>query len=263
MLYLQDRNATEARVQQFEYTVIPAPTRGEKARGAKTGAERFSYALLMAMNRMAANGWEYVRAETLPCEERSGLTSRTTVYHNVLVFRRSLTPPRADHVQISEHGHGQLTAAPAEVPQMHRHVIPADAHVGSAGGLSPSGDASAAAAAMRPDPAERFDPPSSWPDGPSDDQHPAAQTVPDRTHVPERLPQDQDGEDRLADDDLPGDDTDDTPDTHRRPEFGKSMPRSPVGAAGSGPNGTQMADGDDPSGGSGRNPPSRLGAAQR
>ena len=78
-------------MQSFEYTVIPAPGRGEKVRGAKTGAERFSYALLTEMNRMAANGWEYVRAETLPCEERSGLTSRTTVYHNVLVFRRALT----------------------------------------------------------------------------------------------------------------------------------------------------------------------------
>ena len=75
-------------MQLYEYTVIPAPARGEKVRGARTGAERFSYALLTEMNRMAANGWEYVRAETLPCEERSGLTSRTTVYHNVLVFRR-------------------------------------------------------------------------------------------------------------------------------------------------------------------------------
>lgn len=37
---------------------------------------------------MAAEGWEYVRAETLPSEERSGLAGRNTVYHNVLVFRR-------------------------------------------------------------------------------------------------------------------------------------------------------------------------------
>ncbi len=37
---------------------------------------------------MSAEGWEYVRADVLPSEERSGLTGRTTVYHNVLVFRR-------------------------------------------------------------------------------------------------------------------------------------------------------------------------------
>ena len=81
--------------QLYEYTVIPAPARGEKARGARTPAERFSFALLTEMNRMAANGWEYVRAETLPSEERSGLTSRSTVYHNVLVFRRALAPARS------------------------------------------------------------------------------------------------------------------------------------------------------------------------
>lgn len=84
-------------MQLYEYTVIPAPSRGEKVRGARTGAERFSYALLTEMNRMAALGWEYVRAETLPCEERSGLTSRTTVYHNVLVFRRALAPAEPHH----------------------------------------------------------------------------------------------------------------------------------------------------------------------
>ena len=78
--------------QQHEYTVIPAPARGEKARGARSGAERFAHALTVEINRMAAEGWEYIRAETLPCEERSGLTSRTTVYHNVLVFRRRLAP---------------------------------------------------------------------------------------------------------------------------------------------------------------------------
>lgn len=72
----------------YEYTVIPAPMRGEKVRGARTPSERFAPALAAALNGMAAQGWEYVRAETLPSEERSGLTSRTTVWHNLLVFRR-------------------------------------------------------------------------------------------------------------------------------------------------------------------------------
>lgn len=84
-------------MQAYEYTVLPAPNRGEKVRGARSGAERFAHALTMEMNRMAQAGWEYVRAETLPCEERSGLTSRTTVYHNVLVFRRALAPAAPQH----------------------------------------------------------------------------------------------------------------------------------------------------------------------
>lgn len=77
-------------MQQFEYRVIPAPDRGEKARGAKTPGERYAQAMTSILNRMAHDGWDYVRAEMLPSEERSGLTRRTTVYHNVLVFRRPL-----------------------------------------------------------------------------------------------------------------------------------------------------------------------------
>ncbi len=75
-------------MQSYEYKVIPAPARGEKERGLKTGAEKFAHALTLAMNELAREGWEYWRAETLPAEERSGLTSKTTVYHNLLVFRR-------------------------------------------------------------------------------------------------------------------------------------------------------------------------------
>lgn len=78
-------------MQAFEYRVVPAPMRGDKERGLKTGAERFAHALGQLMNQMAQDGWEYWRAETLPAEERQGLTSKTTVFHNLLVFRRAIT----------------------------------------------------------------------------------------------------------------------------------------------------------------------------
>lgn len=74
----------------YEYKVVPAPVRGEKARGVKTTAERFALALTGLMNQMGAEGWLYLRADTLPCEERSGLTGTKTSYQNVLVFRRAL-----------------------------------------------------------------------------------------------------------------------------------------------------------------------------
>ncbi len=77
-------------MQSYEYKVVPAPLRGDKERGLKTGAERFAHALAQLMNELAQEGWEYWRAETLPAEERAGLTSKTTVYHNLLVFRRAL-----------------------------------------------------------------------------------------------------------------------------------------------------------------------------
>ena len=77
-------------MQRFEYKVIPAPKRGEKARGVKTTEERFAYALTLLMNELGAEGWDYVRADALPCEERVGLTGTKTTFQNVLVFRRVL-----------------------------------------------------------------------------------------------------------------------------------------------------------------------------
>ncbi len=78
-------------MQAYEYSAIPAPARADKNRALKTSGERFGATLAAVMNRMAAEGWEYLRADVLPCEERSGLTSRTTVWHNLLIFRRPLS----------------------------------------------------------------------------------------------------------------------------------------------------------------------------
>lgn len=74
----------------YEYWVVPAPRKGEKARGLKSTEERFALALTNVMNSMAAQGWEYHRADALPCDERSGLTGTKTTFHSVLVFRRGL-----------------------------------------------------------------------------------------------------------------------------------------------------------------------------
>ncbi len=77
-------------MQRFEYRVVPAPKKGKKAKGLKTGEDRFAAALSETMNDMAADGWDYLRTDTLPAEERSGLTGRTTVFQNMLVFRREI-----------------------------------------------------------------------------------------------------------------------------------------------------------------------------
>jgi hypothetical protein len=42
------------------------------------------------MNDLGAEGWEYQRTDTLPCEERQGLTGKTTQFRHVLIFRRLL-----------------------------------------------------------------------------------------------------------------------------------------------------------------------------
>lgn len=74
----------------YEYKVVPAPKKGVKTKGARTQEARFAHALQVLMNEQGADGWEYQRTDTLPCEERQGFTGRTTTYQNMLVFRRTL-----------------------------------------------------------------------------------------------------------------------------------------------------------------------------
>lgn len=74
----------------YEYKVVAAPTKGLKARGVKTPEARFANSVESLLNTLGAEGWEYLRAELLPSEERSGLTGSTTNWRNVLVFRRSV-----------------------------------------------------------------------------------------------------------------------------------------------------------------------------
>lgn len=110
---------------RYEYKVVPAPTRGEKAKGVKAPEGRFALALEHVLNDMGAEGWEFQRAETLPSEERAGLTSSVTVWRNVLVFRRALAVPEVA---------GLLTGPErsAEVPR-ERAVAAAAAGLGAAG----------------------------------------------------------------------------------------------------------------------------------
>ena len=78
----------------YEYRVIPAPQRTQRVKGVKSTGDRFAHLLTDAINELAEDGWEYVRAETLPCEERKGLTKRENSMQTVLVFR--LMPAEAE-----------------------------------------------------------------------------------------------------------------------------------------------------------------------
>jgi hypothetical protein len=91
-------------MQRFEYKIVPAPKKAIKQRGLKTTEDRFARTLTDAVNLLAVEGWEYLRADTLPVEERVGLTGRTTTFQHMLVFRRALDVP-------------QIEAAPAAAPR--------------------------------------------------------------------------------------------------------------------------------------------------
>lgn len=112
---------------RYEYKILPAPTKGQKAKGLKAPEARFANTLEECLNEQAAEGWEYQRAETLPSQERSGLTSTTTEWRNVLVFRRlasassqpedgDLLPPAAATPALSATIEGDETALQADAP---------------------------------------------------------------------------------------------------------------------------------------------------
>lgn len=97
-------------MQRYEYKVVAAPRRGEKMRGVKTTEDRFALALTTLMNAMAAEGWDYHRADALPVDERAGLTGGIrTSFQNMLIFRRQLAASK------SRDAH-QLQVAPASAP---------------------------------------------------------------------------------------------------------------------------------------------------
>lgn len=75
---------------KYEYKVVPAPAKAERIKGVKGSGPRFALTVEALMNELGALGWEYLRADTLPAEERLGLTSKTTVFQNMLIFRRQL-----------------------------------------------------------------------------------------------------------------------------------------------------------------------------
>lgn len=77
---------------RHEYRVLVAPDRPRKFRSVN-GKDRFAHTLTAVMNEMAAEGWEFLRAERLPVEERRGLFGRTVTQQNLLVFRREAEAP--------------------------------------------------------------------------------------------------------------------------------------------------------------------------
>ena len=96
----------------YEYKVVAAPRRTKSFKGVRSHEDQFAHVLMEVMNDLAREDWEYVRAESLPCEEKTGLTSRVVGYQTVLVFRRSVKsgqrfftvpePRRIEHHDIPE-----------------------------------------------------------------------------------------------------------------------------------------------------------------
>jgi hypothetical protein len=95
----------------FEYKVVPAPARVSRVRGLKTTGDRFAHTLTETLNTLGGEGWEFLRSETLPCEERKGWFGGTRVStQTVMVFRRSIPGEPAIPAAASRTGAPSLVA---------------------------------------------------------------------------------------------------------------------------------------------------------
>lgn len=112
-------------MQRHEYKVIPAPRRGTKSREAKTNEDRFALTLSNVMNELGRDGWEYVRSETLPTEERAGFMKTRVVEQTMLIFRRVQDRPAALAATLTEVAAPKPIAAEAPAPRLGPAVEPA------------------------------------------------------------------------------------------------------------------------------------------
>ncbi len=105
---------------RWEYKVVPAPTKGMKAKGVKTPEARFALAVETTINTLAAEGWMYHRTDMLPSIERAGLTSTSTQWRNLLIFKRPLAGDETPEVL-------EMLPPPEEVSDAEADDAPADA----------------------------------------------------------------------------------------------------------------------------------------
>ncbi|MFO7855694.1 MAG: DUF4177 domain-containing protein, partial [Paracoccaceae bacterium] len=110
------------------------------------GAEAFARTVEAAIGEEAVDGWEFQRAESLPCEERAGwFGGRRTEWRTVLVFRR----PRA----------GAAVPAPETAPRRAESPPDPDEAAGRAFARgAPPRPSDGAEPALRSEPALRLSP---------------------------------------------------------------------------------------------------------
>ncbi|GIT90564.1 hypothetical protein JANAI62_10190 [Jannaschia pagri] len=74
----------------YEFQVVPAPRKGERVQGLRTDDARMAYTWTELLNDMALDGWDYVRADTIPNDNSADLTGTAPKTMTLLVFRRLL-----------------------------------------------------------------------------------------------------------------------------------------------------------------------------
>ena len=109
---------------RYEYKTVAAPRRERRFKGVKPGAEGFARTVEDVLNAECVDGWEYLRAESLPCDSRGGFFSRGhELLHTVLIFRRALPDPNA-RPELSPHHQPVIRTAKRAEPEVTRDKEP-------------------------------------------------------------------------------------------------------------------------------------------
>lgn len=75
----------------YEYKCVGAPEEPRRQRGVRAWSDRVALAMQEVIAAEAVDGWEYLRTDILPVEEKDGLFSRVRrIKRAVLIFRREL-----------------------------------------------------------------------------------------------------------------------------------------------------------------------------
>ena len=110
----------------YDYKVIPAPKRARRVKGVHGSEDLFALTLTEAINEVARQGWEYVRAEHLPAETPRGwLRGSVAGEQSVLVFRRPRDQlgPRLAAVRPEPAADAPEAPAAAPTPAAERAVV--------------------------------------------------------------------------------------------------------------------------------------------
>jgi len=76
---------------RYEYRAIACPEKASARRDLPKGADPFCATLSAAINDLAGDGWDYIRAETIEVRTRRFFRSRGE-HRTFLVFRREARP---------------------------------------------------------------------------------------------------------------------------------------------------------------------------
>lgn len=75
----------------YEYKCVGAPEEPRRQRGVRAWSDRVALAMQEVITAEAIDGWEYLRTDILPVEEKDGFFSRVRrIQRAVLIFRREI-----------------------------------------------------------------------------------------------------------------------------------------------------------------------------